>query len=446
MKKVITYGTYDLLHQGHINLLRRAKELGDYLIVGVTSDAYDRERGKLNVQQSTIERVDAVRATNLADLVIVEEYEGQKIADIQRYGVDVFTVGSDWVGKFDYLNDYCKVVYLSRTEGISSTELRERRQGVVHLGIAGGDSIANRFVGETPFVSGIECSAVWNPTGAIPESYRSLSRCKQVQSLEDLARCSDAICVFLPPEQRYQTIMYALDHGCHVMSETPLFLTQEQAHEAFRLAEEKTLVLFESIKTLYFPAFEHLLLLAKSGQIGEIRDIEVSCSQIPSSATGTMSVYDSALLDWGTDALMPITKLLGSDPSEVHVYSQRHGDAAYFTRGLMCFPNATATFSVGRGIKTEGDLVITGTRGYIYVPSPWWLTDYFEIRHEDLRSTRKYFWNYEGEGFRYEILAFLQELDDSRGDSLAQSPKDVLAQTQIIEQALAIWEDSCDSS
>lgn len=436
MKKVITYGTYDLLHQGHINLLKRAKELGDYLIVGVTSDAYDRERGKLNVQQNTIERVDAVRATGLADLVIVEEYEGQKIADIQRYDVDVFTVGSDWVGKFDYLNEYCEVVYLNRTEGISSTELREKRQSVIHLGIAGADNIANRFASEVPFVSGSVISAVWNPAGTNPEGYRSLSRCKQTQSLEELEQCSDAICVFLPPEQRFQTIMHALSHGCHVMSETPLFLTRKQACEAFRLAKEKSLVVFESIKTLYFPAFEHLLLLAKSGQIGEIRDIEVSCSQIPQGETSTTSVYDSALLDWGTDALMPITKLLGSDPNEVHIYSQRHGDAAYFTRGLMCFPNATATFSVGRGIKTEGDLVITGTKGYIYVPSPWWLTDYFEIRHEDLRSTRKYFWNYEGEGFRYEILAFLQELNESRSDSLAQSTNDVLAQTQIIEQAL----------
>lgn len=437
MKKVITYGTYDLLHQGHINLLKRAKELGDYLIVGVTSDAYDRERGKLNVQQSTIERVDAVRATGLADLVIVEEYEGQKIADIQRYDVDIFTVGSDWVGKFDYLNDYCKVVYLSRTEGISSTELREKRQGVIHLGIAGADNIANRFASEVPFVSGTEISAVWDPNGAVPENYHSLSRAKHVNDFDELAQSSDAICVFLPPEQRFQTIMNALERGCHVMCETPLFLTQEQAYAAFRLAEEKSLVVFESIKTLYFPAFEHLLLLAKSGQIGEIRDIEVSCSQIPQSGTNTMSIYESALLDWGTDVLMPITKLLGNDPDDIHIYSQLHGDAAYYSRGLMSFPNATATFSVGRGIKTEGDLVVTGTKGYIYVPSPWWLTDYFEIRHEDLRSTRKYFWNYEGEGFRYEILAFLQELGGSKGDSLAQSKEDVLKQTQIIAQALA---------
>ena len=107
MVRVITYGTYDLLHYGHIRLLERAKALGDYLIVGVTGDDYDKSRGKINVQQSLMERVEAVRATGLADEIIIEEYEGQKIDDIRRYHIDIFTVGSDWKGKFDYLNKYC---------------------------------------------------------------------------------------------------------------------------------------------------------------------------------------------------------------------------------------------------------------------------------------------------------------------------------------------------
>lgn len=126
MKKVITYGTFDLLHYGHQRLLERAKELGDYLVVGITSDDYDKTRGKINVQQSLSERIAAVRKTGLADKIIVEEYEGQKIDDIKKYGIDIFTVGSDWVGKFDYLNAYCKVVYLERTKGISSSEIRQK--------------------------------------------------------------------------------------------------------------------------------------------------------------------------------------------------------------------------------------------------------------------------------------------------------------------------------
>ena len=129
MKKVITYGTFDLLHYGHLRLLQRAKALGDYLIVGVTSEAFDKARKKLNVQQSLEERIEGIRKTGLADEIIVEEYKGQKIEDIIKYGADIFTVGSDWTGYFDYLKEYCEVIYLERTEGISSTELR-RQNGI----------------------------------------------------------------------------------------------------------------------------------------------------------------------------------------------------------------------------------------------------------------------------------------------------------------------------
>ena len=136
MKTVITYGTYDMLHYGHIRLLERAKKLGDYLIVGVTSEDFDRSRGKINVQQSLMERVEALKSTGLADQIIIEEYTGQKIDDIRRYNVDIFAIGSDWEGKFDYLKEFCDVVYLERTQGISSTDLRSKKQGI-RLGIVG---------------------------------------------------------------------------------------------------------------------------------------------------------------------------------------------------------------------------------------------------------------------------------------------------------------------
>lgn len=154
MKTVITYGTYDLLHYGHIRLLERAKALGDYLIVGVTSDDYDKTRGKINNKQSLMERMAAVKATGLADKIIVEEYEGQKIDDIKRYGIDVFTVGSDWKGKFDYLKQYCDVIYLPRTEGISSSQLRAK-ENELSIGIMGQTSFWWKFVNECKFVNGL---------------------------------------------------------------------------------------------------------------------------------------------------------------------------------------------------------------------------------------------------------------------------------------------------
>lgn len=159
MIKVITYGTYDLLHQGHINLLRRAKELGDYLIVGVTSDSFDKGRGKLNVRNNVLERVEAVKETGYADEVIIEDYLGQKIDDIQKYNVDIFAIGSDWEGQFDYLQEFTKVIYLPRTEGVSSTMLRAETTTNVNVGIVGCGRIASRFPAEASVVSGLNIVA-----------------------------------------------------------------------------------------------------------------------------------------------------------------------------------------------------------------------------------------------------------------------------------------------
>ena len=161
MKKVITYGTFDLLHQGHINILKRARELGDYLIVGVTSENYDISRGKLNVSQSLIQRIDNVRSTGLADEIIVEEYFGQKVNDIKKYKIDKFVIGSDWLNKFDYLKPFCEVIYLDRTKGVSSTQLRNKRNSILRLGVVGNGRIAKRFIKESKFVSGVDIDSIF---------------------------------------------------------------------------------------------------------------------------------------------------------------------------------------------------------------------------------------------------------------------------------------------
>jgi glycerol-3-phosphate cytidylyltransferase len=125
MRKVITYGTFDLLHAGHINLLRRAKELGDYLIVVVSSDEFNWNEKQKKCYFSYEERKQLVEAVRYVDLVIPEENWEQKISDVQEYHVDTFVMGDDWKGKFDFLKEYCDVVYLPRTEGISTTKIKE---------------------------------------------------------------------------------------------------------------------------------------------------------------------------------------------------------------------------------------------------------------------------------------------------------------------------------
>ena len=125
MKKVITYGTFDLLHAGHINLLRRAKELGDYLIVVVSTDEFNWNEKRKKCYFSYEERKKLVEAVRYVDLVIPENNWEQKVSDVQEYHVDTFVMGDDWVGKVDFVKEYCDVVYLPRTEGISTTKIKQ---------------------------------------------------------------------------------------------------------------------------------------------------------------------------------------------------------------------------------------------------------------------------------------------------------------------------------
>ena len=128
MRKVITYGTYDLLHVGHINLLRRAKELGDYLIVGLSTDEFNAEKHK-EAYHSYEDRKVILESIKYVDEVIPENCWEQKIDDVVRNGADVFVMGDDWKGKFDFLKDYCEVIYLPRTVGISTTKIKNDLHG-----------------------------------------------------------------------------------------------------------------------------------------------------------------------------------------------------------------------------------------------------------------------------------------------------------------------------
>jgi len=125
MKKVITYGTFDLLHYGHINLLRRAKEQGDYLIVALSTDEFNWNEKQKKCYFTYEQRRKLLEAIRYVDLVIPEENWAQKAADVQEFRVDTFVMGDDWEGKFDFLKDYCEVVYLPRTPEISTTQIKQ---------------------------------------------------------------------------------------------------------------------------------------------------------------------------------------------------------------------------------------------------------------------------------------------------------------------------------
>lgn len=436
MKKVITYGTYDLLHQGHINLLRRAKELGDYLIVGVTSDSFDRGRGKLNVRNNVLERVEAVKKTGYADEVIIEDYLGQKIDDIQKYDVDIFAIGSDWVGKFDYLNEYCKVVYLPRTEGISSTMLRAESQDTYRIGVIGSGRIANRFVPETKVVNGAEVVAVLNPNKDEAEAFAKRHGLEPFTDFDAFIEKVDVVYIASPHLTHYDYINKSLLAGKHVLCEIPFTLKKDEALELYRLAEEKNLVLMEASKTAYCPAFGHIVTLVKSGIIGDVVDVKASLSKMVEPPTRELDAAQAggAMTEHAPLTVMAIIKLLGIDWKDVDFHTKKENGVDIYTKGVINYPHATSSFTLGIGVKTEGNLVISGTKGYVYVPAPWWLTDYFEVRYEDQTKNKKYFYSYDGEGLRYEIQEFFSMIVNNRRSCYKLRRRESVAIAEIIEK------------
>ena len=385
MKKVITYGTYDLLHYGHIRLLERAKALGDYLIVGVTSDDFDKTRGKINVQQTLEERVQAVRNTGLADKIIIEEYEGQKIDDIKKYGIDIFTVGSDWVGYFDYLNEFCKVVYLPRTEGVSSSEIRDQKRSI-RIGLVGYAAYLNRVYAESKAVNGANVTSLCSEnTSQLKEDV--LSNLTVTNDYELFLNDIDAVYIHSNPIDHYEEIKKALEAGKHVLCESPIALKRDQVDELGALADSKNCILMESLRTAYSTAYARMLLLIKGGKIGEVVSVDA--------------------------ALLPVFQLLGTNFKDISITSRCGIDKSMdeFSGINLIYDHAMANIKVGTGAKSEGDLIISGTKGYVYVPAPWWKMDYFEIRYENPAENKRYFYQLDGEGIRYELVAFLKMID-----------------------------------
>ena len=435
MKKVITYGTFDLFHQGHYNLLKRAKELGDYLIVGVTTDNFDLERRKINTCDNVMDRIEAVRATGLADRIVIEEYRGQKIDDIQKYAVDIFAIGSDWEGYFDYLKEFCEVVYLPRTEGISSTLLRNERR-TVRWGIIGTGSIASRFVPESKFVSGNVLSTVYNPDIKQAELFRKnygIEFC--AGSIEELFAGCDSVYIASPHYTHYEYAKKALLAGKNVLCESPFVFRESEAEELYELAEQKKLVLMVALKTAFCPAFTHLVLLLKSGAIGEIVEVNASVTTLTDENSEKLNIayMGGSMSENACFPMLPVFILLGTGFKDIKFYSKMKNGVDIFTKAVFLYEHALASFQVGLGVKSEGNMVISGTKGYVYVPAPWWKTDYFELRYEDQNLNKKFFYPYMGEGLRYEIKDFVSAVLSKEYFYGKVSKKENLAMAKVQE-------------
>ena len=281
-------------------------------------------------------------------------------------------------------------------------------------------------------MAGVEVACGWAPdgdSGVFEGAGVELADC-----LESLLERSTAVYIAAPIDERAGLIERALSAGKHVLCEAPLFLSVEEGEALYALADERGLVLMEALKTAYFPAFERLQLLLENGIVGEVKDVDASFSRA-FDGLNRADRYEGSFYDMGATVCLPAMAFLGTDYQDARFTCAFDGDFCTWAKLDLAYGTASATLRVGRGMKTEGDMVVTGTDGYVYVPAPWWKTEYFEVRHEDLRDTKKYYFDFAGEGLRYELFEFAHLAATEPAERIpARSKDEVLAVAALVQQ------------
>lgn len=322
----------------------------------------------------------------------------------------------------------------------------------MRLGIIGTGRIASRFVETAVDGIDVEVVCVYNPHGESAEKFgRKYKLDIYTDQLEELIEVVECVYIAAPHETHYYYTKIMLENGKHVLCEKPMTLSKVEAVELYELASRKNLVLMEAVKTAYCPGFNELINIAKSGKIGRIVDVEATFTRLTPTNTReyTNPIYNGSFLEFGTYGLLPVLKLLGTDYTNVSFKSLRNiGGVDTYTKAFIEYNNAMATVKTGLGAKSEGQLVVTGTNGYILAKSPWWLTKTFQVRFEDANRIEEYNYPYEGTGLQYELAIFLVAILDKNNNTTHHLPmisqNESVAAAQIIDQFLTfntpLWE------
>lgn len=429
MVKVITYGTFDLFHQGHYNILKRAKELGDYLIVGVTGEIYDLERGKLNVQDSLLTRIENVRKTGLADKIIVEEYMGQKISDVVKYDIDKLVIGSDWYGKFDYLNRYCEVVYLERTKNISSTQLREK-QKIYNIGIISDTMEDGEIVVESKYVSGIHVESVFMEDESMAEEYADhYELAFSTNKMEEFLKNLDIVYVRTALSDRYAYCHNALSAGKHVICENPCSLDSEQLETLLKMAEEKQVLFIDNVILAYLRALAQLTWMLNRELIGQLIKIRC-CIRVENS-------NEFGMIDQLTDSILVFLRILGSDYNNLTmnpIYDEE--DKLIYNQIVFHYENRIGCIEIGSTPGMKNHLSILGTKGRVDLPDEWWNMGYFEASEGSDSKLKRYSFNFEGNGMRYLLHEMLLMIKEGSEVSKKLQPEESLRIVSIQQKLL----------
>ncbi len=218
-----------------------------------------------------------------------------------------------------------------------------------------------------------------------------------------------------------------------MLTEFPFSLKSQKAEEFVKIASDEKLVLMEGLKTAYCPAFGKMISLVKSGRIGKILSIEANFTQIlGESLPNQIRIAGGSVASLGAYPLLVIFKLLGYDYKKIEFITHQENGIDTMTRMNFIYEGAIATSLVAINAKAEGSLTISGTKGYVYVPAPWWKTEYYELRYEDINKNSKFFYKFEGEGLRYEIVEFVRNINNNLHDCLLFSTEDILAESNML--------------
>ena len=313
------------------------------------------------------------------------------------------------------------------------------------IGIIGTGRIAKRFVREVAYVDGLEIKTVYNPhEGSAERFVRTLVENKDIygdeadevnqwqvtSNLDELWSEVDIIYIASPHGTHMEYAMQALEHGKHVLCEKPMALSKGEAKQAFALAKDKGLVLMEELKTAYCPGFLKVLELVESGVIGDACQVEATFTKLenPQGREFTDSNVAGSFYELGSYGLLPVIKVLGADWDDVRFDSVRNEDGVdVYTEARFLYGRSTsapivadgnqnckkmATVAAGLGVKKQGDLIVSGTKGYIRVAAPWWKTTEIEVCFEDTTQNQTYRESFEGDGIRYVLKEVLQQMDN----------------------------------
>lgn len=329
---------------------------------------------------------------------------------------------------------------LQRIEDVLETALTKEslareKSTYMRMGVIGTGSIAKRFVEEAVHVTNVYVAAAYNPDA--DETHRFCDEfgiVHEATSTEDLYKRVDAVYIASPFYTHYEYALNALNAGRHVLCETPLTENLQQAKELYAIAEKNGLVFMPALKTAYAPSFGNVIQEALSGVIGEVVDISATVTTLLPH-TKTVGFNNERLMDNAYYALLVILKILGDNIQKVSAFTRNDDAKVLYLNTHLQYEEAVGHVKAGTGVKSESSLVISGSKGYIYVPAPWWKPDYFEIRYENPYDNKKLYFPFESSGLRYEIQCFVDNIS-LKTTERPISKQEMLKIIQIVDKYL----------